>query len=84
MYEELITSGENITDSPHEKIMILKNEANHGWNQTLAKSEKVVELSKSYDSKIIKEALVKLVPEYVPDKNDKEIPDLNKMKTKYL
>ena len=26
MYEELITKGESITDSPHEKIMILKNQ----------------------------------------------------------
>ena len=25
MFEELMTKGENITDSPHQKIMILKN-----------------------------------------------------------
>ena len=37
MFEELITKGENITDSPHEKIMILKNEIKHGWNQTLSR-----------------------------------------------
>jgi len=84
MFEELITSGENITDSPHEKIMILKNKVNHGWNQTLAESERVVELSKSYDSQIIKESLVKLVPEYIPDSNHKESPKLNKKKTKHL
>ena len=67
MFEELITEGENITDSPHEKIMILKNPISHGWNKILAESEKIVELSKSYDSNLIKEKLVDLVPEYIPD-----------------
>jgi len=84
MFEELITSGENITDSPHEKIMILKNELNHGWNQALAQSEKIVELAKSYDSKIIKDSLVKAVPEYVPDSNEKLILGPLKKKVKYL
>ena len=84
MFEELITPGENITDSPHEKIMILKNKITHGWNQTLAESERIVNLSKSYDSKIIKESLVKLVPEYIPDSNDNKTHRLNKKRTKYL
>ena len=67
MFEELITKGENITDSPHEKIMILKNEIKNGWNQILANSEKIVDISNSFDSKLIKESLMSLVPEYVPD-----------------
>ena len=67
MFEELITKGEKITDSPHEKIMILENPISHGWNKILAESEKIVELSKSYDSDLIKKKLVDLVPEYVPD-----------------
>ena len=70
MFEELITKGENITDSPHEKIMILKNPILHGWNKILAESEKIVEISKSYDSKLIKKKLQDLVPEYVPDSPD--------------
>ncbi|MFL3051571.1 MAG: polysaccharide biosynthesis protein [Candidatus Neomarinimicrobiota bacterium] len=84
MFEELITTGENITDSPHEKIMILKNEVNHGWNQTLAQSENIVELAKLYDSKAIKESLVDLVPEYIPDSNHKEAPELKNKIKKYL
>ena len=64
MFEELISSGENITDSPHEKIMVLKNEMNEGWNQTLAKAETVVNISKSYDSNSIRSLLAELVPEY--------------------
>ena len=44
MFEELITKGENIIDSPHEKIMILKKESKHGWNQTLAESENIIDI----------------------------------------
>tara|TARA_Y100000741_G_C18260679_1_gene560405 strand:+ start:2769 stop:4667 length:1899 start_codon:yes stop_codon:yes gene_type:complete len=80
MFEELITKGENITDSPHEKIMILKNEIMHGWNKILAQSEKAVEDSKSYDSEAIKKSLIDLVPEYVPVKNEKENFDFIKNK----
>ena len=72
MFEELITKDENITDSPHEKIMILKNIIKHGWNQTLAESEKVVTSSKSFNSDMIKKALNKIVPEYSPDTQKKE------------
>ena len=46
MFEELMTQGENITDSPHE-IMILKNEVKQGWSRIIAESEKVIESSKS-------------------------------------
>ena len=66
MFEELITSGENISDSPHEKIMVLQNEMKHGWNQTLAKAETIVNISKSYNSNKIRSSLVELVPEYIP------------------
>ncbi len=84
MFEELITKGENITDSPHEKIMILKNEIMHGWNKILAQSEKAVEDSKSYDSEAIKKSLIDLVPEYVPVKNEKENFDFIKNKKQII
>ena len=80
MFEELITKGENITDSPHEKIMILKNEVKHGWNQTLAESEKVVISSKSYNADQIKKTLNKIVPEYSPAKQEKDNFDIFKNK----
>ena len=72
MFEELITEGENISDSPHEKIMILKNEIMHGWNKILAESEKAVEISRSYDSDAIRKSLINLVPEYKPVKSSSE------------
>jgi len=84
MFEELITKGENITDSPHEKIMILKNEAKHGWNRTLADSEKVVEDSKSYNSALVKKSLIKIVPEYVPATQKKDNFDIFKKKNQKI
>ncbi len=80
MFEELMISGENITDSPHEKIMILKNKITHGWNQIIAESEKVVNESKSYNVNNIKKSLIDLVPEYSPD--SKELESFNFIKTK--
>ena len=84
MYEELITKGENITDSPHEKIMILKKESKQGWNQTLAESEKVVASSKSYNSNLIKKSLIKIVPEYVPATQKKDNFDIFKKKNQKI
>ena len=86
MFEELITKGENITDSPHEKIMVLKNTISHGWNKVLAESEKIIELSKSYNADEIKKSLIKLVPEYSPEsKGDSErLFDFEKLAQKKL
>ncbi len=84
MFEELITKDENITDSPHEKIMILKNERRNGWNQTLAESEKVVNTSKSYNADLIKKSLIKVVPEYQPSPNQKDNFDLIKKKNQKI
>tara|TARA_B100001093_G_C26821513_1_gene1012083 strand:- start:403 stop:2016 length:1614 start_codon:yes stop_codon:yes gene_type:complete len=84
MFEELITKGENITDSPHEKIMILKNEIKHGWNQTLAESEKVVTSSKSFNSEMIKKALTKVVPEYIPAEQKKDNFDIFEKKNQKI
>ncbi len=84
MFEELISSGENITDSPHEKIMVLKNEMNEGWNQTLAKAETVVNISKSYDSNSIRSLLAELVPEYRPVNTNENSFDFTKKKNQKI
>ena len=84
MFEELITKGENITDSPHEKIMILKNEAKDGWNRTLAESEKVVASSKSYNADLVKKSLIKIVPEYKPATQKKDNFDIFKKKNQKI
>tara|TARA_Y100000768_G_scaffold383984_1_gene367119 strand:- start:90 stop:1988 length:1899 start_codon:yes stop_codon:yes gene_type:complete len=84
MFEELITKGENITESPHQKIMILKNKAMHGWNRTLAESEKVVASSKSYNSELVKQSLIKVVPEYLPDTQKTTNFDISKKKNRKI
>ena len=84
MFEELITKGENITDSPHEKIMILKNELKHGWNRTLAESEKVIASSRLYNSDLVKQSLVKIVPEYSPTTQKKDNFDIFEKKNQKI
>ena len=84
MFEELIIKGENINESPHEKIMILKKEIKNGWNQTLAESEKVVKSSKSFNSDLIKKALNKIVPEYVPAEQEKDNFDIFEKKNQKI
>ena len=66
MFEELIMSGENIVDTSHEKIMVLKNGVDHSWNHVLAKIEEITQSAKSYDANIIKNKLKEFVPEYQP------------------
>ena len=66
LYEELITEGEGIVETNHEKIMVLRGngtscaELYHGLEQLQQKS-------KVHDSHGIKDILQQLIPEYVPD-----------------
>jgi FlaA1/EpsC-like NDP-sugar epimerase len=64
--EELITEGEGIVPTTHEKIMVL-----HGAGKPYHEMEKLLsELAtkaKSHDGRGIKEVLQKIIPEYVPD-----------------
>ena len=73
MFEELVMSGENIVDTSHEKIMVLKNGVNHSWNHVLAKIEEITESAKSYDSNIIKNKLKQFVPEYEPSDQEETL-----------
>ena len=66
MFEELVMSGENIVDTSHEKIMVLKKGVDHSWDHVLAKIEEITQSAKTYDSNIIKNKLKELVPEYQP------------------
>jgi FlaA1/EpsC-like NDP-sugar epimerase len=67
LYEELITEGEGIVDTHHEKIMVLRGEtaiSRHALHEHL---ELLALNAKELDSRGIKEALQRIVPEYVPD-----------------
>ena len=74
LYEELITEGEGIVPTDHNKILVLRDEncSNNIDNQNLADNvndleEKIgvlIELANRHDAKMIKCKLKELVPEY--------------------
>jgi FlaA1/EpsC-like NDP-sugar epimerase len=74
MYEELITEGEGIVPTEHEKIMVLR-----GQGMSLAELEeplaRLQELAKAHDAMGIKAALKKIIPEYTPQSAESILPN---------
>jgi FlaA1/EpsC-like NDP-sugar epimerase len=69
LFEELITEGEGIVDTHHEKIMVLRGEEDVRC-QLLQEQLKLLETqARVLDSRGIKKTLKEIVPEYVPDYN---------------
>lgn len=66
--EELITDDENIVDTGHEKILVLKNGVGNNWETVLTDIEKIVSSAKSYNFNVVTKALQKFIPEYAPSK----------------
>jgi FlaA1/EpsC-like NDP-sugar epimerase len=72
LYEELITEGEDVVATNHEKIMVLKSNGN--WNGRtdqagyrqwlLSHIDELNHLAQNYDACGIKEKLAQIVPEY--------------------
>ena len=67
MYEELQTHEENIIDTGHEKILVLKNGQGNNWDKLLDEVSKIVNSAKYYDYKKVTLELKKFIPEYMPD-----------------
>jgi FlaA1/EpsC-like NDP-sugar epimerase len=67
MYEELQTHEENIIDTGHDKILVLKNGQGHNWDKLLDDVSEIVDSAKYYDYKRVTQELTKFIPEYVPD-----------------
>jgi FlaA1/EpsC-like NDP-sugar epimerase len=65
LYEELITEGEGIVTTQHDKILVLKGET---CDQRVFRNkvEELVSLAGSYDAVAIKKKLQEIVPEYTP------------------
>ncbi len=78
LYEELITVGEDILPTGHEKVMVLRsNKHSNDSKSLLAIREKlnkaIDELAKDahrHDTKTIKKKLKEIVPEYTPQENE--------------
>lgn len=70
LYEELITSGEDIVPTEHKKIMVLKSTPCE-QNKLNGNIDRLLEAAKTQDKEKIKRMLKEIVPEYMP--NGKEI-----------
>ncbi len=66
LYEELITEGEGIVPSPHEKIFVLKGQNNGDLNWLNQEIEELVKLSLDQDAAGIRLKLKEILPEYQP------------------
>ena len=66
LYEELITEGEGIIPTTHEKIMVLHSEGKP-FSEIGRLLDELACKAKSHDSGGIKEVLKKIIPEYMPD-----------------
>ena len=67
LYEELITEGEGIVETPHEKIMVLRGSTVLSCMELHGRMEPLAEYARNFDSHGIKETLQKIASEYVPD-----------------
>ena len=65
LYEELITEGEGIVPTTHEKIMVLKG-AETDLNRLNGNIDALIKLAEDQDEKKIKKKLQEIVPEYQP------------------
>lgn len=67
LFEELITEGEGIVDTQHEKIMVLKGDGVVSCTFLQEKLALLAQFARDLDNKGIKEVLQSIVPEYTPD-----------------
>lgn len=72
LYEELITEGEGIVDTSHEKIMVLRGNGKHCADLATGLKQ-LQKKTKSHDSHGIKQTLQQLIPEYTPDHDVRSI-----------
>jgi FlaA1/EpsC-like NDP-sugar epimerase len=65
LHEELITSGEGIVPTGHEKIMVLRGKTRDAA-ALLAQIEALFELARRGNDAAIRKKLLEIVPEYTP------------------
>jgi len=74
LYEELITVGEDILPTGHEKVMVLRSstcfngfsDPQDGKEHLYREIDELIKLAARYDSEGIKRKLKEIVPEYTP------------------
>lgn len=74
MYEELITEGEGIVPTEHEKIMVLR-----GQGMTMGRLQEPLanlkQHAKAHDAERIKAELKRVIPEYTPQPTESILPN---------
>lgn len=78
LYEELITAGEDVMKTKHEKIMVLRPIALHNGFKELPlfrdwlnrKLDELCEAANRFDAPSVREKLREVVPEYSPQETD--------------
>lgn len=75
LYEELITEGEGIVPTPHEKIMVLRGE-DKSYQEIEGDLTKLAAAAKRHEAQAIKDILQAIIPEYEPDTKTKSIVDI--------
>ncbi len=66
LYEELITEGEGIVPTKHEKIMVLRGDKQPDQEMEKLLS-RLARAATVHDARGIKEVLQDIIPEYIPD-----------------
>ena len=66
LYEELITEGEGIVPTKHEKIMVLQGDGKPKQEMEKLLS-RLAKMAAAHDARGIKKILQEIIPEYTPD-----------------
>lgn len=66
LYEELITEGEGIVPTHHEKIMVLRGNHHFSYAEISAAVDELAVIANEFDAEAIKRKLKEIVPEYMP------------------
>ena len=66
LYEELITEGEGIVPTRHEKIMVLRGNNHHTYEYMTKQIDELTHIADTFDTVAIKKKLQEIVPEYTP------------------
>jgi FlaA1/EpsC-like NDP-sugar epimerase len=73
LFEELITDGEGIVDTYHEKIMVLRGDSSISCTTFHGYLEKLAEGAREHNGQAIKEILKEIIPEYHPDNDSRSV-----------
>ncbi len=70
LYEELITEGEGIVPTRHEKIMVLRQGNGFEKGSIICQMNELVALAEAHQSESIKAKLHEFIPEYCPQQSE--------------